>query len=76
MARITKISDHRNLELYGISSLLSYEVTLKYYGECIKIHHSVVCDSYIYRCPDQASCDVHLKCVYYSSHTIYMYMSC
>ena len=27
----------------------------------------------ISRCPDQASCDMHMKCVYYSSHTIFAY---
>ena len=26
----------------------------------------------ISRCPDQASCDVYMKCVYYSSHAISM----
>ena len=30
----------------------------------------------ISRCPDQASCDVHMKCVNYSSHSICMYTSC
>ena len=62
MAQIIKISDYGNLELSLLLSFIEIYIMLKCYGECITIHHSMVCDSYINT--DQGSCDVHMRCVY------------
>ena len=79
-----EISDHRNLELriwYIIIIIITFHMKLllnNYYGECTYVlKHTIVWYVIpISRYPDQASCDVHMKCVYYSSHTICMYTSC
>ena len=60
MTGITKISDHRNLELYIIIIISyppSYEVTLKYIMVNVLQYAIVWYVIPISRCPDQPSCD-------------------
>ena len=77
-----KISDDRNLELYG-TYIITIIITLHtklLLDIMLNVHikkHTIAWHVIpISRCPDQASCYVHMKCVYYSSYAICMYTSC
>ena len=51
MTRIKKFRQQKFVAIWYIIIIIisypSYEVTLKYYGECIKTRHIMVCDSYM-----------------------------
>ena len=67
MTGIKKISSHRNLYLYGISSLLLLAIATLHMKLLLNIMVNVLKYTIVWyvipicRCPDQPSCDVQMR---------------